>query len=91
MYYTQRCATRMPGVYPMCRRSPFCCFLWPQRSTETKRKERKLEEGIAPVWSRCVFSLLFWFVVLERFCGWVNHSSVFPVGGDECAREATIS
>ena len=44
----------MPGVYPMCCGSPFCCS-WPQRSTETKRKERKLEEGIAPVWSRCFF------------------------------------
>lgn len=71
----------MPGVYPMCCRSPFCCFLWPQRSTETKRKERKLEEGIAPVWSRCFFWNMFWLVVLERFCGWMNHSSVFLVGG----------
>ena len=88
---TYLCITIMPGVYPMCCRSPFCCSLWPQRSTETKRKERKLEEGIAPVWSGCVFSLMFWLVVLERFCGWVNHSSVFLVGGDECEREATIS
>lgn len=65
----------------MCYRSHFCCFLWPQRSTETKRKERKLEEGIAPVWSSCFFWNMFWLVVLEHFCGWVNHSSVFLVGG----------
>lgn len=72
----------MPGVYPMCCKSPFCCFLWPQRSTETKRKERKLEEGIAPVWSRSMcflycFGWSFWSVFVDR---WITQV-FFLLGG----------